>query len=191
MATRKSRPPTPLLDPSGLSRLDPTELASLARTLFARDGWQADGTAREASAMLQRGDVRLLLQLRGTGRWDVTPEQAQEAETAGTEAGAAEVWLVTSGIFSPAAWDHVRRTRVRLADRNLLMQWLRDRLPERCAPEGRERVITCNRCGTEDRVRFTVDGHGPLFCSRCYRRRRRAPRGAGRPAEADGIDWAA
>ncbi len=180
------------LDHASLSRLPVAEIEDLARELFAAEGWTGQSVADASGwVVLERGENRLTFQTRGEGRWHLTPAVIAAAEGAARASGSEAAWLVTAGTFAPTAWELARRARVRLADRNLLLQWLRDRLPERATAAGRSRTIACNSCGAEDQVRFTVDGHGPLFCSRCYRRQRRASRPRLPAGDGSALDWAA
>jgi hypothetical protein len=180
------------LDHARLSRLPAPEVERLARGLLEKEAWQVDTTLSTPTRLaFQRGTTRALLEVRAGGNWDVPIAAAQAVEVEADRLGAESAWLLTAGIFAPRAWDHCRGTRVSLVDRNLVLQWIRDRMPERAAETGREATITCNTCGSQDRVRFTVDGHGPLYCGRCYRRQRRARPGAAEQPTAAALDWAA
>lgn len=179
------------LDAAAVGRLSPSQVEQLARELFEADQWTPRRVKTPGWVALERGASLVIVQARGAGRWHLTPAVVEAANGAATRIEAEAAWLTTGGTFAPSAWEIAKRTRVRLADRNLLLQWLHDRLPARSAQSGPERTITCNGCGAPDQVRFAVDGHGPLYCGRCYRRQRRATRTAQSPLDAGALEWAA
>ncbi len=179
------------LDAAALGRLTPAQVEQLTRELFEADQWISARVETPGWVALERGASRVIVQARGAGRWHLTPAVVEAVDGTATRVDAETAWLATGGTFAPSAWEIAKRTRVRLADRNLLLQWVQDRLPARSVQTGPPRTITCNGCGAPDEVRFAVDGHGPLYCSRCYRRQRRATRTPQSPLDAGALEWAA
>ncbi|HVC75765.1 MAG TPA: restriction endonuclease [Candidatus Micrarchaeaceae archaeon] len=114
-----------------LRRLSWDDYRALIASMFRREGYEVatelPPTADVIDLVLTRGQRNLLVSCRLRGGAPCDSAAVVEVADAARKRGAAGVFLMSDGIFTPGAWGWARRKSVELIDREVLLAMLGER----------------------------------------------------------------